>query len=65
LPHEGSLRRVRAYAWLTRSLSVRSRVRLSAARARAGSMVRVYLSRKAGRPTEYRGRFLPRMRLLH
>jgi predicted MPP superfamily phosphohydrolase len=31
--------------WLTRSLRVRSRVRVSAARARAGAMVRVYSSR--------------------
>ncbi len=35
---------VKPETWLTRSLRVRSRVKVSAARARAGSMVRVYSS---------------------
>ena len=39
-----------------------SRSKGSAARARACSMVRVYSSRKAWRPAEDRGCFLPRMR---
>jgi hypothetical protein len=38
---------VRAQAWLTRALRVRSKVKVSAARARAGAMVRVYPSRNA------------------
>ena len=38
---------VRPWAWLMMSLSVCSRFRVSAARARAGSMARLYYSRRA------------------
>ncbi len=41
---------------------MRSRVRVSAARAAVGSMLRVYSSLNARRPAEDSGCFLPRMR---
>lgn len=44
------------------ALNERSKVRVSAARTRAGSMVRVYSSRNAWRPAEDSGCFLSRMR---
>ena len=49
LPAEPGCRRL-ACAWMMRSLSARSRFNVSAARARAGSMLRVRSSHKAWRP---------------
>ena len=62
-PHQSNLRRGQAVGLVDEvAEDARSRFKVSAARARAGSMVRVYSSRNAWTPAEVSGSFLPRTR---